>query len=95
MRTRPEHPWTRLPQWQKRLHGFFCYQMSAFVALLFPVEADKAMYATLREQFAGDSDDYEDGYHHGLSDGLDDRHGQTPNKAQRPAGRLVSRREER
>jgi hypothetical protein len=51
MRIRQEHPWAKRPMWQKRLHGFFCYALSAIVALFFPVEADKAMYSALREQF--------------------------------------------
>ena len=72
MKTRQSHPWAKRPMWQKRLHGFFCYSISALVALLFPVEADKAMYTTLREQFA--DDEYETGYQHGLSDGRTERH---------------------
>jgi len=47
------HPWHEKPMWKKRLNGFFCYQLSSWVALLFPEEADRAMYKTLRDQFDG------------------------------------------
>ncbi len=43
--------WAKTPMWRKRISGFFSYQLFAFASLLFPVEADKAMYKTLRTQF--------------------------------------------
>ena len=30
------HPWHKRPRWQKRIHGWLCYQMQSWVALLWP-----------------------------------------------------------
>lgn len=46
--------WKRLPLWKKRMSGFICYFIFAFVALLYPIEADLAIYKTLKDQFLGD-----------------------------------------
>lgn len=46
-----ESAWARTPMWNKRLNGFVSFLAFAFVSLVYPVEADKAMYMTLREQF--------------------------------------------
>lgn len=43
-----------MPNWKKRIFGFFCYQFAAFTALLWPVQTDQAMFETLREQFLSD-----------------------------------------
>lgn len=51
MRVREESSWAKRPMWQKRLHGFASYMMAALAALIWPVEADKAMYTALRDQF--------------------------------------------
>lgn len=40
--------------WQKRIHGFVCYFVFAFVALIYPVETDKAVLAELKRQFEED-----------------------------------------
>ena len=46
-----DHPWHRRSRIVKGLSGWACYQLSAWVALFFPVAVDRAMYQTLREQF--------------------------------------------
>jgi hypothetical protein len=51
MKVREESAWAKRPMWQKRLHGFASYMMAALAALICPVEADKAMYTALRDQF--------------------------------------------
>ena len=43
--------WHTAPRWRKRLEGFLCYQLAAFVSLFKPEAADRAMYETLRDQF--------------------------------------------
>lgn len=43
--------WHRAPMAMKRLNGFLCYQVSAFAALLYPVQVDNAMRDTLNDQF--------------------------------------------
>jgi len=43
--------WHTAPRWRKRLEGFLCYQLAAFISLFKPEAADRAMYSTLREQF--------------------------------------------
>lgn len=48
---RHECAWAKRPMWQKRLQGFASYLMAAFAALAFPIEADKAMFDTLKDQF--------------------------------------------
>jgi len=45
------YQWHTLPKWKKRLHGWLCYQMQSWGALLFPEAADRIMYKVLREQF--------------------------------------------
>jgi hypothetical protein len=45
------HPWHKRSRWQKRIHGWLCYQMQSWVALLWPEAADQIMYKTLRDQF--------------------------------------------
>lgn len=45
------HPWHKRPRWQKRIHGWLCYQMQSWFALLWPEAADRIMYKTLRDQF--------------------------------------------
>jgi hypothetical protein len=45
------HPWHKLPRWQKRIHGWVCYQLQSWFALLWPEAADRIMYKTLRDQF--------------------------------------------
>ena len=47
------HPWYAMPRWKKRLHGFACYQLAAFVSLISPERADGAMHKVLSDQFAG------------------------------------------
>lgn len=46
-----ESKWAKLPRWEKRIHGFVCYFINAFVALWHPEVADRAMYRILSEQF--------------------------------------------
>jgi len=44
--------WHSLSKFKKRLHGFACYTVSAFVSLFIsPEVADMVMYKTLKEQF--------------------------------------------
>ena len=45
------HPWHKLPRWQKRIHGWVCYQLQSWFALLWPEAVDRIMYKTLRDQF--------------------------------------------
>lgn len=45
--------WQEMPNWKKRLHGFFSYQAySIFALLIDPVAADKIMFDCLKYQFA-------------------------------------------
>lgn len=46
-----EHPWHKRSTFSKRIHGFYCYQMASFCALVWPVQVDRAMYVCLRDQF--------------------------------------------
>ena len=43
--------WHNAPRWRKRIEGFFCYQVSAFLSLFNPEKADRVMYRVLRDQF--------------------------------------------
>jgi hypothetical protein len=51
MKVRAESSWAKRPMWQKRLHGFASYMLAALTSLAFPVETDKAMFDSLRDQF--------------------------------------------
>ena len=46
-----KHPWYKLSRWQKRIHGWLTYQISAWLALVFPEQTDLITYKVLREQF--------------------------------------------
>lgn len=51
MKVREQSEWAKRPMWQKRLHGFGCYLVCVVMVLFWPVEVDKALYKTLRDQF--------------------------------------------
>lgn len=46
-----DNKWAKMPMMMKRLNGFFCYAIMAFVSLWNPIVADMAMYKTLKNQF--------------------------------------------
>lgn len=51
VKVREDSQWAKKPLWKRRISGFAAYLMAAFASLVWPVEVDKAMYATLRDQF--------------------------------------------
>lgn len=51
LKVRQESSWAKRPMWKKRLHGFASYILAALAALVFPIEADKAMFEALSDQF--------------------------------------------
>lgn len=54
-RDNPDHPWSSLPRWKKRLSGFTCYSMCAVVALFYPEMVDLVLHKVLRDQFKEDT----------------------------------------
>jgi len=49
--------WWKLPRWKRRMHGFCCYIISAFIALWHPEAVDMALYKALRKQFREEATD--------------------------------------
>jgi len=47
----PTTAWAKRSLFSKRIHGFFSYLLSAAIALVYPIEVDKALYSVLKDQF--------------------------------------------
>lgn len=50
-RLNPENDWVKAPVWQKRIQGFWTYLVTAFAALIWPVETEMAVYTDLKSEF--------------------------------------------
>lgn len=47
------HPYHKSSKLKKRIHGWLCYQIHSYFALLKPDYADIVMYELLKDQYEG------------------------------------------
>lgn len=57
MKLNPDHEWTKLPRWKKRIEGFMCYLVCLFFCLIHPEATDYALYQHIKGQFIEDEED--------------------------------------